>query len=133
MLIHEYDSSEITITTITPGCEVALIGRLDVHTVADVRARFVELTQSGIGDLRVHLAHAEVADATGLGLIVGIHHRALRASRRLVIIDTSPRLERLLRASGLHRILARADADPLLPAAAHLVATGVLPTSLATS
>lgn len=102
----------VQLTVLRPGTEVRVSGRLDVHTVADCREQFAALTAQGTGDLLVHLAEAEVADATGLGVIVGIHHRALLAGRRLVIADTSPRLDRLLRASGLHRVLARADAGP---------------------
>ena len=59
------------------------------------------------GDLLVHLAGAEVHDATGLGVIVGAHHRAAGPAGRLVLVDVSPRLDRLLRASRLHRVLAR--------------------------
>jgi anti-anti-sigma factor len=59
----------------------------------------------------VHLAQAEVHDAAGLGVIVGVHHRARRVGRRLVLVDVSPRLDRLLRASRLHRILARGPGE----------------------
>lgn len=89
------------------GQEVVVSGRLDVHTVADVRILLHEIVERGRGDLLIHLAHAEVADATGLGVIVGAHHRARRAGRRLVLVDVSPRLDRLLRASRLHRVIAR--------------------------
>lgn len=89
------------------GREATVSGRLDVHTVADVRLRLHDIVDRGEGDLLLHLAHAEVGDATGLGVIVGAHHRARRAGRRLVLVDASPRLERLLRASKLNRVLAR--------------------------
>lgn len=91
------------------GREVTVSGRLDVHTVADVRQQLHRVVDSGDGDLLLHLGHAEVGDATGLGVIVGAHNRARRAGRRLVLVDTSPRLERLLRASRLSRVLARPD------------------------
>ena len=55
----------------------------------------------------VQLAGAEVHDATGLGVLVGAHHRARRAGPRLVLVDVSPRLDRLLRISRLHRVLVR--------------------------
>jgi hypothetical protein len=44
-------------------------------------------------------------------VIVGIHHRAYGAGRRLVLVDVSARLDRLLRASRLHRVLARGPGD----------------------
>ena len=99
---------EVTLRETRAGQEVVVVGRLDVHTVADLRVLMHEVLEHGEGDLLVHLAGAEVGDATGLGLIVGIHHRARRLGRRLVLVDVSPRLDRLLRSSRLHRVLARA-------------------------
>lgn len=87
------------------GQEVHVVGRLDVHTVADVRRTLHDALDAGSGDLLLHLGQAEVYDATGLGVVVGLHHRARRAGRRLVLVDLSPRLERLLRATRLHRVL----------------------------
>ncbi|WP_152185762.1 STAS domain-containing protein, partial [Segeticoccus rhizosphaerae] len=69
----------------SPGRIVTVTGRLDVRTVADVRIALHDIVDRGEGDLLIHLAGAEVCDATGLGVIVGVHHRARRAGRRLVI------------------------------------------------
>ena len=99
------------VTEICAGQEVSVSGRLDVRTVIDVRMALHDILDRGTGDLLIHLAEAEVHDATGLGVIVGTHHHARRADRRLVLVDVSPRLDRLLRASRLHRVLARAVAD----------------------
>ncbi|HYO17883.1 MAG TPA: STAS domain-containing protein [Dermatophilaceae bacterium] len=96
------------------GREVAVSGRLDVSSVADVRLALHEVLARGSGDLMIHLAQAEVHDATGLGVIVGVHHRARRLGRRLILVDVSPRLDRLLRASRLHRVLARAPAEQVV-------------------
>lgn len=87
------------------GAELSVTGELNVHTVADVRVALGQAIDAGIGDLIVHLGDAEIGDATGLGVIVGAHHRAQRASRRLVLADASMRLERLMRATGLHRVI----------------------------
>jgi anti-anti-sigma factor len=89
------------------GKEVTVTGRLDVTTVDEVRREMHAILDRGFGDLLVHLAQAEVHDAAGLGVIVGIHHRARGMGRRLILVDVSPRLDRLLRASRLHRVLAR--------------------------
>jgi len=93
------------------GQEVTVAGPLDVNTVAEVRAALHQILDRGVGDLLVHLASAEVYDATGLGVIVGVHHRAQRVQRRLVLVDVSPRLDRLLRASRLHLVLARGTGE----------------------
>lgn len=97
----------VSVTETSLGREVTICGRLDVDSVAEVRLALHEILGRGAGDLLVHLAQAEVYDATGLGVIVGVHHRARRLGRRLVLVDVSPRFDRLLRASRLHRVLAR--------------------------
>ncbi|MBC7559641.1 MAG: STAS domain-containing protein [Dermatophilaceae bacterium] len=106
------------------GREVAVLGRLDVITVADVRVALHDILARGAGDLLIHLAQAEVHDATGLGVIVGFHHRARRLGRRLVLVDVSPRLDRLLRASRLQQTLLRVPAEHV---ATVLPATGTGP------
>lgn len=97
----------VRVAQIAVGQEVAVAGRLDVNTVAEIRLILHDNLDRGDGDLLVHLAEAEVHDATGLGLIVGVHDRARRMGRRLVLADVSPRLDRLLRASRLQRVLTR--------------------------
>jgi anti-anti-sigma factor len=101
----------VCVAEICLGQEVAVSGRLDVNTVAAVRLGLQDIMDRGVGDLLLHLADAEVHDATGLGVIVGAHHRARRAGRRLVLVDVSPRLDRLLRASRLHRVLTRGPGE----------------------
>ena len=96
----------VTVLETVPGQELKIAGRLDVHTVADVRLLLHAVVDRGSGDLLVHLAEAEVHDATGLGVIVGAHH-APAGPAGSVLVDVSPRLDRLLRASRLHRVLAR--------------------------
>ncbi|MBW8171888.1 STAS domain-containing protein [Ornithinimicrobium sp. Arc0846-15] len=93
---------------VTPcGSVVTLVGALNMETVADLRVTLHRLLASGSGDLIVHLDRAEVDDATGLGVLVGAHHRAMRQGRRLVIGQASARMERLLRATKLHAVLMR--------------------------
>ena len=107
MTLTAVGAPPVHIAETTFGQEVCVSGRLDVHTVAEVRLALHEILGRGAGDLLIHLAQAEVHDATGLGVIVGAHHRARRAGRRLVLVDVSPRLDRLLQASRLHRVLDR--------------------------
>ncbi|MGN6245811.1 MAG: STAS domain-containing protein [Motilibacteraceae bacterium] len=89
-----------------PVDQLVLSGRLDVHSVADVRAELHAAIDDGVGPLVVDLAGVEVADVTGLGVLVGAHRRAGRAGRTLVLRRVPPRLARLLTATRLHRILA---------------------------
>lgn len=110
--------TSVDVHEVVPGAELGITGTLGVQSVADVRTLLSRAIDTGDGDLVLHLGDAEVMDATGLGVIVGAHHRARRAGRRLVIADASPRLERLLRATKLSRVIAGTyqDAPAALPA-----------------
>jgi len=111
MALKAVMASPVCVAEISLGQEVSVTGRLDVNTVAVVRLGLQDIMDRGVGDLLLHLADAEIHDATGLGVIVGAHHRARRAGRRLVLVDVSPRLDRLLRASRLHRVLTRGSGE----------------------
>jgi anti-anti-sigma factor len=99
------DEGALVIQVDLDGCELSLLGRLDVHSVADVRAALHAAIDAGTGDLILDLRGVEVADATGLGVLIGAHRRADRMDRRLVLREVPPRLTRLLAATRLHRIL----------------------------
>lgn len=92
---------------IVPGVEMVIRGPLNVHTVGEVRTALVRAIDGGIGDFLLHLGLADIGDATGLGVLVGAHHRAERSGRRLVLTAVSPRIDRLLRGSRLDRVLTR--------------------------
>jgi len=93
------------VVSIASGREVALSGRLDVHSVADVRTVLHAAIDAGDGDLVVDLSGVDLVDATGLGVLVGADRRAKLAGRRVVLRDVRPRLLRILRATRLHRVL----------------------------
>jgi len=94
------------IRVLRPGCSLALSGRLGSTTVGDVRAALSDAIESGVDDLVVDLGAVELVDATGLGVLVGGHRRAERAGRRLVLRNVPERIDRLLVATRLHRVLA---------------------------
>lgn len=95
------------------GCQlVTLAGRLDVGTVSEVREVLHQALASGSGDLIVDVHDLEVVDATGLGVLLGAHHRARLLDRRLVLHGASPRVRRILRVTRLHRVLSIDDAIP---------------------
>lgn len=93
----------------SPGREATIRGKLGVSTVPELRGHLQRMLAAGDGDLVLHLRDAEVVDATGLGVLVGLHQRARRQNRRLVIAEASERLERLMRITRLHLVLARVD------------------------
>lgn len=94
------------ITIDRPGAALSLRGRLSASTVTEVREALLDALADGEGDLVVDLSGIELLDATGLGALVGVHRRALREDRRLVLRDVPERIDRLLVATKLHRVLA---------------------------
>lgn len=96
---------EASVTHPVPGQRVAIAGPLNVRTSALMRMELARALAQGHDDLIVDLSEAEVYDATGLGVLVGAHHAAHRADRRLVVTQSSPRVERLLRVTRLERAL----------------------------
>ncbi|MQA84657.1 MAG: anti-sigma factor antagonist [Streptosporangiales bacterium] len=87
------------------GEVVRVAGRLDASTAAEVRPRLHGALERGSGDLILDLSELEVIDVTGLGLLVGLHRRAMRTDRRLVLRDVPPRVMRVLAVTRLHRVL----------------------------
>ena len=96
----------IAVEVETPGTVISLTGRLAAATVAEVRAQLVAALEAGDGDLLVDLEGVELVDASGLGVLVGAHRLATRMERRLVLRSVPPRIERLLAATHLNRVLA---------------------------
>lgn len=93
------------VVSVASGCEIALEGRLDVHSVGDVRQALHAAIDAGSGDLVVDVSGIELVDATGLGVLVGADRRAKLAGRRVVLRDAAPRLLRILRVTRLNRVL----------------------------
>lgn len=82
-----------------------LSGFLDVRTVAEARAAFGCLLESGDGDIIVDVRTLVSVDATGLALLLAVHRRALNDGRHLVLDGVTPSLARLLAVTRLHRVL----------------------------
>jgi len=95
----------VQIDVAAPGCLLVLRGRLGSASVADVRAALSAAIDIGVDDLVVDMSGVELMDATGLGVLVGSHRRAERAGRRLVLQNVPERIDRLLLATRLHRVL----------------------------
>ncbi|NAZ86728.1 STAS domain-containing protein [Kineococcus sp. T90] len=107
-----------------PGRLVRLSGRLDVHTVPEVRTALHAAVDRGSGPLVVSVEGVVLADATALGVLVGAHRRAQRAGRELVLRDVPLPALRLVRVTRLHRVLHVEDGqhveDGVRPAVARL-------------
>jgi anti-sigma B factor antagonist len=98
-------SPELQISIDVPGSLISLTGRLSARTVAEVRSTLVAAIALGKGDLVLDISGVDLVDASGLGVLVGAHRLALRGERRLVIRSAPQRVERLLAATHLNRVL----------------------------
>ncbi len=97
---------ELRIDVIRGGAELVVSGRLDARSASAARSALHQAVDAGSGDLLVHVAALEIWDASGLGVIVGVHRRARQLGRRLVLTEVPPRQLRLFRATRLSRVLA---------------------------
>ncbi|MEW1954021.1 STAS domain-containing protein [Terrabacter sp. NPDC080008] len=120
MTLNTHCRGAVRVLEAPDGHDVIIEGRLDVHTVPDIRDAIHAVISQGSGDLRLHVRDAEIGDATGLGVLVHLHRRATRAERRLLLVDASDRTTRLLRGCRLDRILVSRHSGHL---GAHLGAT----------
>ncbi|MDQ1715267.1 MAG: anti-sigma factor antagonist [Frankiaceae bacterium] len=94
---------------------VTLDGRLDVSTAPDIRILLHRAVDAGMGDLVVDLARLDVLDASGLGVLIGAHRRAVRAGRQMFLRNVPPQVMRLLWVTRLQRVL---HVEQLAPAPA---------------
>ena len=122
MALRTHRRAPVRVLNSPDGHDVIIEGRLDVHTVPDIRDAIHAIIPLGSGDIRLHLGEAEIGDATGLGVLVHLHRRASRAERRLLLVDASDRTTRLVRGCRLDRILAPRHAASSRPTVAPLTA-----------
>lgn len=106
-----------TIVTLTErrdasGHQVSLRGRLDFHTVPDLRMLLHRIVDDGSDDLLLDLAECEIGDATGFGVIVECLRRARRGSRAFRIVDADDRTHRLLRRARLSHVIGPVEPAP---------------------
>ena len=98
-------ATEFALEVARPGQVLALRGRLDVHVTADVRQALAAALADGTGALVLDVSRVQGVDATGLGVLVGVHRRAGRAGRTLELRDVPPSLWRVLLLTRLDRVL----------------------------
>lgn len=84
---------------------IQVTGDVDVYTAAKLRAQIVDLIDEGRLHLVVDMEAVTFIDSTGLGVLVGVLKRLRAVSGELRLVATGDHVLRLLRITGLHRIL----------------------------
>ena len=65
MTLNTHRRGPVRVLDAPDGHDVIIEGRLDVHTVPDIRDAIHAVINQGPGELRLHLGGAEIGDATG--------------------------------------------------------------------
>jgi anti-anti-sigma factor len=78
---------------------IALTGEIDAHTAVLLRDALVPAPL--IGDLRVDFSGVTFIDSSGLRVVLEVHQTLDRDGRRLVLVDPSRPVARLLELAGL--------------------------------
>jgi anti-sigma B factor antagonist len=89
---------------------VRLVVRGDLDYGSADRLRLAAADVAGSGTLELDLSGVPYMDSTGIAAILGIHSARERAGGALHVVAASPQVERLLRITGIDRVL-RAGSD----------------------
>lgn len=98
--------------TAQPGALVVLRGRLEAAGCTVAREVLHTALESGRHDLIVDISGLERIDLAGLGVLLGVHRRADRLGRRMVLRAVPPRMGRILARTRFERIFAIESAIP---------------------
>lgn len=82
------------------GSELVVRGEIDAH-VASMLATHLDPLPGADGDVLVDMSGVEFVDSSGLRVFIDAHQRARAAGRRMVIVQPSRAVTRLLEISGL--------------------------------
>jgi anti-sigma B factor antagonist len=99
-------STPVQVTTLGRWTVVAIAGELDVQSAPRVRAEIIDLVRDGACDLVLDLDEVTFIDSTGLGVLIGTLKRVRSMGGDLRVVATCDPTLRLLRLTGLHRVLA---------------------------
>jgi anti-sigma B factor antagonist len=85
---------------IADGPNLVVRGEIDAHVAATLAGHLDPLPGAD-GDVRVDVSGVDFVDSSGLRVFIDAHQRARAADRRLVIVQPSRAVSRLLEISGL--------------------------------
>lgn len=98
------DAGELLDVTVTGDGTLRVAGEIDASSVR-VLADHLEPLPEGRGEVLLDLAEVTFVDSSGLRVLIDAHQRAERGGRRLVLVEPSPVVRRLLDISGLDGLL----------------------------
>lgn len=84
---------------------VEVSGDLDLYAVPRVHQALMDLHRAGRCLIAVDMAQLEFMDSSGLGVLIGGVKRAARAGGALVLVSAPDRVLRVLKITGVARVL----------------------------
>ncbi|MGK5740885.1 STAS domain-containing protein [Micromonospora sp. URMC 103] len=104
------------------GVDVRAVGEVDIATVAALRSALWAAPARAV--LRLDLSGVRLLSAAGVRALVAAHVRLRAQGGQLVLVDPDPVVARVLRVTGLHRVVpivqsanSSGSQAPALPAA----------------
>ncbi|MCW3841568.1 STAS domain-containing protein [Micromonospora yasonensis] len=94
--------------------DVRPVGEIDIATVGSFRAALWAAPTRPL--LRVDLSGVRVLSAAGVRALVAAHLRVRAQGGELVLVDPDPVVARVLRVTGLRRVVRVASGSDLVPA-----------------
>ncbi|MFR9777890.1 STAS domain-containing protein [Micromonospora sp. MS34] len=83
--------------------DVRAVGEIDIATVGSFRAALWAAPARPV--LRLDLSGVRLLSAAGVRALVAVHLRVRSRGGELVLVDPDPVVARVLRATGLHRVV----------------------------
>lgn len=101
------DRLHMEITVADHEVEVRATGEVDIATVAAFRSALWDAPPRPV--LRLDLSGVQLLSAAGVRALVAAHLRVRARGGELVLLRPDPVVERVLRATGLHRVIPIVD------------------------
>jgi anti-sigma B factor antagonist len=98
-------SLDISTRTVGGITIAELAGELDIASAPALREQLLSLLRPGSSRILIDLSKVSLCDASGLAVLVGIGRRARLLGGFLRLAAVSPRADRVLHITGLHRHL----------------------------
>lgn len=98
----------VTVDEGPEGTTVAVVGELDMRTADALRGQVDDLDVAH-RTLRLDLADVSFVDSSGLGALLGIKKQQDRGGGRLVLVHSSPAVQRVIAITRLDRVFDLVD------------------------
>ncbi|TDC32853.1 anti-sigma factor antagonist [Micromonospora sp. 15K316] len=97
------DRFRVQVSVGDEGVDVRAVGEIDIATVGVLRSALWAAPSRPV--LRVDLSGVRLLSAVGVRALAAAHLRARAQGGELVLVDPAPVVARVLRVTGLHRVV----------------------------